>query len=137
MAQWNEALHDGTIDHSMLKIVALLLLVISPSMAQMPDWRARTAPQELPFQINDNERALIVKAMEILAEREPSRKESMFYMGTIDRIKTGWPITLNDIILLNGPLMMAQQDVTLEDAQKIRVLLNKLRKDAADMVNPK
>lgn len=103
---------------------------------EMPDWRARTAPQELPFQISDEERALIVKAMEILAEHEPSRKESMFYTSTIDRIRAGWPLTLNDIILLNGPLMMSQRDMP-EKAPQIRALLNKLRKDAATMVESK
>ncbi len=101
---------------------------------QVPDWRERTAPQALPILLTAQERTLIVTAMEIVAEQEPLRKTSKFYQDILQRLKSDVPITLNDVILINGPLMMAQRDMNQEQAAAAKVLLKKLRAATAAMV---
>src|SRR5580693_2340603 len=78
-------------------------------LQQMPDWHERL-PSSPALEISFDERALIIKAMETVAAREPSRQEmSISWVPTLTRVKSGEPVTLADFIVFQGSLMIAQR----------------------------
>ena len=118
-------------------LVAPLLLVLLPGhsyateLKQMPDWHDRL-PLSPALEINLDERALIIKAMEIVQAREASRREmTISWTPTLARIKSGEPITLADFIVFQGSLMIAQRDLTPEENQQINSLRHRLYKEVA------
>lgn len=111
----------------------LLLMVLSAAIAdaaelqQIPDWHERL-PSAPALDISIAERALIVKAMEIMEEREPSRKEmTVSWVPVLSRIKSGAPITIGDFQIFQGALISAQQGRAAEAEQEFNRALNNLR----------
>lgn len=109
---------------------------------QTPDWHERL-PSSPVLDISIAERALIVKAMEIVQAREVSRQEmTISWVPTLAHVKSGGPISLADFIVFQGSLMMAQQirndghDTTPEENQKINDLRHKLYKQVAGITSP-
>jgi hypothetical protein len=106
-------------------------------LQRMPDWQARL-PMSPALQISPDDRALIIKVMEIMEARETSRKEmTVSWVPTIQRVRSGVPVTLGDFLVFQGSLMSAQQirndghDTTPEENQKINDLRHRLYKEVA------
>ena len=104
----------------------------------MPDWHDQL-PSSPALEINLDERALIIKAMEIVQAREASRREmTISWVPTLAHIKTGEPITLADFIIFQGSLMTAQQirndghDTTPEENADQRSAASALQGSSSD-----
>jgi hypothetical protein len=132
-----------------LHLLAILQSVLLPGHSwaadfrEMPDWHERM-PSSPALEINLDERALIVKAMEIMERREPSRKDmAISWVPTKKRVVSGEPITLADFLVFQGSLIGAQQirageeNTTPEENQKINNLRHRLYKEVADITRPK
>jgi hypothetical protein len=124
-----------------------------------PDWAnqalARTAPNALidadthqPLILSDDERKIIIKAMDIMNDAEPDRRQLALLQAGIAHYKSGAQLTMADATFINGPLMMVQSaayaaspahpdGITPEEIATIKGLLRRLRKSASAMATTK